>query len=114
MTTLLKGTETSALQLKGISKSTMSMGNFHVIIFRELRLELARMRMRLNGLEKDHVIIKHNVLDKPPKNPNVLSLISKKPSRLNQYRNPYNNVNQNGHHINWFPRARFAAAAGRH
>jgi len=52
---------------------------------RELKLELARMRMRLTDLEKDHAIMKQDVLEKPPKNPKVMSSVSKKLSRLNPF-----------------------------
>lgn len=49
---------------------------------RELKLEVARMRMRLTDLEKDHVSMKQNLVhSKPAKS--ILRYFTKNLSRLN-------------------------------
>lgn len=50
---------------------------------RELKLELARMRMRLTELEKDHVLMKQDILEKPMKS--TKSTVGRKLSRLNPF-----------------------------
>ncbi|KAH9571110.1 hypothetical protein CY35_02G075600 [Sphagnum magellanicum] len=52
---------------------------------RELKLEIARMRMRLTDLEKDHASMKQDMLEKPIKSNNIISSVSKKFSRLNPF-----------------------------
>ncbi len=51
---------------------------------RELKLEVARMRMRLTDLEKDHASMKQVMLEKPTK-PTIISSVSRKFSRLNPF-----------------------------
>ncbi|XP_073007424.1 BTB/POZ domain-containing protein At1g03010 [Typha latifolia] len=50
---------------------------------RELKLEVARMRMRLNDLEKDHVSMKQELVRSNPAN-NLLRSFTKKLGKLNQ------------------------------
>jgi len=52
---------------------------------RELKLELARMRMRLTDLEKDQAVMKQEILEKPLKNTKVMSSVSRKLSRFNPF-----------------------------
>ncbi|XP_024359528.1 BTB/POZ domain-containing protein At5g48800 [Physcomitrium patens] len=50
---------------------------------RELKLELARMRMRLTDLEKDHALMKQDIHEKPIKSSK--STVGRKLSRLNPF-----------------------------
>ena len=52
---------------------------------RELKLEVARMRMRLTDLERDHANMKNDMQEKPLKGTKPKSSVSRKLSRLNPF-----------------------------
>ncbi|CAN6468749.1 unnamed protein product [Victoria cruziana] len=72
-------------QKGGVGSGTMSPRDNYATVRREnreLKMEVARMRMRLNDLEKDHISMKQELIRSNPAN-NMLSSFVRKLSKLN-------------------------------